>query len=352
MSAPQGRAQAFQVCARCSTRWAVGARPGTWCPRCHGVLLSPVSTRAPAQGTRNFRWVARPAVSSRKVERRSRSASPTPHYTSTPTWGLRDVPRDPDADRRVGRVERYAANAQNLVLVTAMLLALAAFAEVFRYGILLHNRVRLISPITLAVSDALVYFAQVGALLIGLAALITSSCWLIDQRRRTFAAAGSTDPRSVRTMLLLSMLPLVRIVMPGVYLTEVVRLRGGADADVHRELTLVRIWWAVWAASNALVVVQLLWNLRDSLQARADGVLLSAFVALVATVSAVLTLAVMRRLEGRTLRGSALSRPTRWVIASGTEQKPKQQPGTEKAETEKAETDRPEEKQPEAVTAS
>lgn len=358
MSAPQGRAQAFQVCARCSTRWAVGARPGTWCPRCHGVLLSPVSTRAPAQGARNFRWVARPSASSTKSERRSRSASPTPtpHYASTPTWGLRDIPRDPDADRRVGRVERYAANAQNLVVVTAMLLTLAAFAEVFRYGILLHNRERLISPITLAVSDALVYFAQVGALLIGLAALISSSCWLIDQRRRAFTAAGSTDPRSVRTMLLLSMLPLVRIVMPGVYLTEVVRLRGGADADVHRELTLVRVWWAVWAASNALVVVQLLWNLRDSLQARADGVLLSAFVALVAAVSAVLTLAVMRRLEGRTLRGSAMSRPTRWVIATGPEQKPKQQSEQqqpeEKQSEEKQSEEKPSEREPEAVTAS
>ncbi|MDV6232142.1 DUF4328 domain-containing protein [Rhodococcus cercidiphylli] len=352
MSAPQGRAQAFQVCARCSTRWAVGARPGTWCPRCHGVLLSPVSTRAPAQGTRNFRWVARPATSSTKAARRGRSATPTPtpHYASTPTWGLRDIPRDPEADRRVGRVERYAANAQNLVLVTAMLLALAAFAEVFRYGILLHNRVRLISPITLAVSDALVYFAQVGALVIGLAALITSSCWLIDQRRLAFTAAGSTDPRSVRPMLLLSMLPLVRIVMPGVYLTEVVRLRGGADADVHRELTLVRIWWAVWAASNALVIVQLLWNLRDSLQARADGVLLSAFVALVAAVSAVLTLAVMRRLEGRTLRGSAMSRPTRWVIATGTA------PKSNQPEQNQPEQKQPEEKQPEheseTVTAS
>ncbi len=357
MSAPQGRAQAFQVCARCSTRWAVGARPGTWCPRCHGVLLSPVSTRAPAHGARNFRWVARPAISSSRAEHRSRSVSPTPtpHYTSTPTWGLRDVPRDPEADRSIGRVERYAANAQNLVLVTAMLLALAAFAEVFRYGILLHNRVRLISPITLAVSDALVYFAQVGALLIGLAALITSSCWLIDRRRRTFAAAGSTDPRSVRTMLLMSMLPFVRIVMPGVYLTEVVRLRGGADADVHRELTLVRIWWALWAASNALVIVQLLWNLRDSLQARADGVLLSAFVALVAAVSAVSTLAVMRRLEGRTLRGSAVSRPTRWVIATGTEQKPKQ-PEQKQPEQKQPEEKQPEDKEPEyeseAVTAS
>ncbi|MEK8069406.1 DUF4328 domain-containing protein [Rhodococcoides navarretei] len=351
MTAPRGRAQAFQVCARCSTRWAVGARPGTWCPRCHGVLLSPVSSQAPAQGRRNFRWVARPAPSPTRAARPAGSTAPTPtpHYDSTPTWGLRDIPRDPEGNRHVGRVERYAANAQNLVIVTAMLLALAAFAEAFRYGILLYNRMRLVSPITLAVSDALVYFAQVGALVIGLAALIASSCWLIQQRRLAFAAAGTTEPRSVRWMLLLSMLPVVRIVMPGVYLTEVVRLRGAADADLHRELTLVRIWWAVWAASNALVIVQLLWNFRDSLQARADGVLLSAFVAVVAAVSAVLTLAVMRRLEGRTLRGSAVSRPTRWVIATGTAPKPKQQPDAETANTEKADTEK---KEPEAVTAS
>ncbi|WP_206491233.1 DUF4328 domain-containing protein [Rhodococcus sp. KRD162] len=326
MTAPQGRAQAFQVCARCSTRWAVGARPGTWCPRCHGVLLSPVSTRAPAQDRRNFRWVARPAEGNPRAARAPRTASPTPtptpHYDTMPTWGLRDTPRDTMADRRVGRIERYGASAQSLVLVTALLLGLAAIAEVFRYAILLYNRTRLVSPITLAASDALVYFAQVGALVVGLFALISSSCWLIEQRRHAFAAVGSSDPRSVRRMLLLSMLPVVRIVMPGVYLTEVVRLRGECEADVDRELALVRLWWGVWATSNVLVIVQLLWNLQGTLQARADGVLLSAFVAAVAAASAVLTLAVMRRFEGRTLRGSTLALPTRWVIATGTERRP------------------------------
>ncbi|OZC88615.1 hypothetical protein CH254_12020 [Rhodococcus sp. 06-412-2C] len=348
MTAPRGRAQAFQVCARCSTRWAVGARPGTWCPRCHGVLLSPVSTQAPAQGRRNFRWVARPATSRSTAARTTRTAAPTPtptpHYDSTPTWRLRDIPRDPAASRPVGRVEQYAANAQLLVVVTALLLALGAFAEVFRYGILLYNRTRLVSPITLAVSDALVYFAQVGSLVVGLFALIGSSCWLIRQRRLAFAAAGATDPRSVRWMLLLSMLPLVRIVMPGVYLTELARLRGDTEADVHRELFLVRIWWGVWAASNALVVVQLLWNLQGSLQARADGVLLSAVVAAVAAGSAVLTLAVMRRFEGRTLRGSALARPTRWVMATGNKATDIEATGPERSKEEPAEH--------EAVTAS
>lgn len=248
----------------------------------------------------------------------------------------------------MGRVEQYAANAQLLVFVTALLLALGAFAEVFRYGILLYNRTRLVSPITLAVSDALVYFAQVGSLVVGLFALVGSSCWLIRQRRLAFAAAGATDPRSVRWMLLLSMLPLVRIVMPGVYLTELARLRGDTEADVHRELFLVRIWWGVWAASNALVVVQLLWNLQGSLQARADGVLLSAVVAAVAAGSAVLTLAVMRRFEGRTLRGSALARPTRWVMATGKVTAPKatdiEATGPERSKEEPAEH--------EAVTAS
>ncbi|OZD06926.1 hypothetical protein CH275_06845 [Rhodococcus sp. 06-235-1A] len=349
MSAPQGRAQAFQVCARCGTRWAVGARPGTWCPRCHGVLLSPVSTRAPAQGRRNFRWVARPATSRSTSARATRTAAPTPtpHYESPPTWGLRDIPRDPAANRPVGRVEQYAAHAPLLVTVTAMLLLLAVFAEVFRYAILLYNRTRLVSPITLAASDALVYFAQVGGLVVGLFALIASACWLIEQRRLAFAAVGTTDPRSVRWMLLLSMLPLVRIVMPGVYLTEVVRLRGDSGADVHRERSLMGIWWGTWAASNALVIVQLLWNLQNTLQARADGVLLSAFVAAVAAGSAVLTLTVMRRFEGRTLRGSTVARPTRWVMATGNKAT-----GSETTGSDRTPMDRPAEQEPEAVTAS
>ena len=275
--------------------------------------------------------------------------TPTPRYDSTPTWGLRDVPRDSESGRYVGRVERYSANAQILVVVTALLLALAAVAEASRYGILVYNRTRLVSPITLATSDALVYFAQVGALVVGLFALVCTSCWLIRQRRVAFAAVGATDPRSVRWMLLSSMLPLVRIVMPGVYLTELARLRGDTDADVHRELKLVRIWWGVWAASNALVVVQILWNLRDTLQAEADGVLLSAIVAAVAAGSAVLTLAVMRRFEGRTLRGSALSRPTRWVIAPRSTGTGGTAPHDKAAEPSEPEHSEPE---PQAVTAS
>ena len=138
-------------------------------------------------------------------------------------------------------------------------------------------------------------------------------------------------------MLLLSMLPLVRIVMPGVYLTEIVRLRAEADGDVYRELTLIRIWWAVWATSNALVVVQVLWSLRNTLQARADGVLLAAVVALVAAVSAVLTLAVMRRLEGRTPArfGAVSSHP----LGHRTRMRAKAtQSETEQAETEQTET--------------
>lgn len=351
MPAPQERVPAFQACARCGTRWQVGARPGMWCPRCQGVLLSPVSARAPAQGRRNFRWVARPAVATPAVDPSAHraSATPTPRYETVPNWGLRDIPRDPAANRPSGRVEQYAARAQILVIVTAVLLAFAAVAEALRYGILLYNRTRLVSPVTLAVSDASVFFAQIGALVTGLLALITSSCWLIRQRRATFTADRAVDPRSVRWMLALSMLPVVRIVMPGVYLTEVVRLRVRTGYGDYREEALVRIWWSVWALSNVLVIVQLLWTMRGSLQARADGVLLSAVVALVAAVSAVLTLAVMRRLDGRTLTGSIVARPTRWVHATVSEQAVSEQTGSKQTGS-KQQPERLEVEQHEAVT--
>ncbi|MCL2534761.1 MAG: DUF4328 domain-containing protein [Nocardiaceae bacterium] len=301
-----------QVCARCASRWPVTGLPAQWCPRCQGLLLSPVDTDRPAPRTgRNFRWVARspyPPIARRRPA--PRRLGPTPRYTHVPRWGLVDpVPEEPDD--RPTRTETAADLAPTLLACTAIVFALAAAAEAFRYGLLVFNRVRLVDPLTLAVSDSMVWATQVSAPLVALAAAAACVCRLVVTRRDVLAARGLADPRSPRALAAGVLVPVVNLVMPGVFLTEI------ADGD-RRTLTAIRIWWCAWVANGVLVVVELLWRGRHTLQAQADGVLLAAVSAAVAAATALLTVHVIRRLDGLDLLGRP-QRTTRWINMPGTE---------------------------------
>ncbi|RDI16261.1 uncharacterized protein DUF4328 [Rhodococcus sp. AG1013] len=301
-----------QVCARCASRWPVAGSPAQWCPRCGGVLLSPVDTARPAPAAgRNFRWVARspyPPLGRRRPA--PRRLGPTPRYTQVPRWGLLDPP-PPEPDDRAPRTEVAADLAPTLLACTAIVFALAAVSEAFRYALLVFNRVRLVDPVTLAVSDAAVWATQVSAPLVALAAAVTTVCRLVVTRRDVFAARTLADPRTPRSLALGVLVPVVNLVMPGVYLTEIA-------GDDRRTRTVVRIWWATWAANGVLVAIGLLWRNQDSLQAQADSVVLAAITAAVGAATAVLTLYVIRCFDGLDLFGRP-RRVTRWVNAPQSE---------------------------------
>ncbi|PTR22520.1 uncharacterized protein DUF4328 [Rhodococcus sp. OK519] len=301
-----------QVCARCASQWPVAGAPAQWCPRCQGVLLSPVDTRRPAPPSgRNFRWVARSPYPP-EVRRRGRaSRGPTPRYRYIPRWGLLDPPPE-ERDERVGRTEVVADLAPTLLACAALVFGLATVAECFRYGLLVFNRVRLVDPLTLAISDAMVWSTQLSAPLVAVAAAFAVACRLRVERARVFAERGLADPRSLRELLVGVLLPGLNLVMPGVYLTEIV------DGD-RRLRRAVRLWWTSWIAGGILVVANVLWRNQDSLQARADGVVLSAITAAVGLVTALLALLVIRRFDGRDLLGRP-HRVTRWINASRPEE--------------------------------
>ncbi|WP_019931949.1 DUF4328 domain-containing protein [Nocardia sp. BMG111209] len=313
MSVPGGAGRGgavVQPCARCGSRWAVQGTPMHWCPRCRGVLLSPGPVDAPPE-RRNYRWVARPP--GRRPRGSARAAAPasagTPGYAEVPRWGLRDSPPAPAADRR-GRLARLADRVAGLLVLTAVLFALAAVAEIGRYLILLRNRTRLIPRALLVVSDVSLYLLAGFALLAALVTAIALVGWLIRARRTAYAAAGEQDPRPVWMVLCGCLVPVVNLLWPGVFLTELAR-----RAD-PRALRAVRIWWCAWVFDGVLVVVALCWHTADSLQARADGVMISAYTDLAAAAVALLSLWVVRRCEGRDLRGRA-RQPRRWVPAAG-----------------------------------
>ncbi|WP_280368481.1 DUF4328 domain-containing protein [Nocardia wallacei] len=302
-----------QPCARCGARWAVQGRPNHWCPRCRGVLLSPAPVDAPAE-RRNYRWVARPPGRQPRDGRPARPARPTPatpRYRETPRWGLRDEPPRP-APAAGGRLAAFVERRDRLLITTAVVFGLAAMAEFVRYLILLHNRTRLIHPAALLLSDLAVYVTACLALLFALAAAIGLIGSLVHARRSAYAEVGRRDPRSPRILWGGSLIPVVNLVFPGVFLTELARLRG----DDPRLPRAVRIWWCVWVLNGLLVAGALLWRTADSMQGQADGVAFTAWTDLAAAAVAVLSLWLVRLLEGCDLRGR-VRLPKRWVASVG-----------------------------------
>ncbi|MQY26950.1 DUF4328 domain-containing protein [Nocardia aurantia] len=310
MGAP-GSGAVVQPCARCGSRWAVQGAPMHWCPRCRGVLLSPGPVDAPPE-RRNYRWVARPpGRRPRPGGARPPVPAPggTPGYPDMPRWGLRDASPEPARQER-GRLARLADRVAGLLVLTAVLFALAAVAEIGRYLILLRNRTRLIPQALLVVSDVSLYLLAGFALLTALVTAVALVGWLIRVRRAAYAAAGERDPWPVPMLLCGCLIPVVNLLWPGVFLTELARRTD------PRALRAVRIWWCAWILDGVLVVAALCWHAADSLQARADGVMLSAWTDLAAAAVALLSLWVVRRCEGRDLRGRK-RQPQRWVPATG-----------------------------------
>ncbi|PXX63020.1 uncharacterized protein DUF4328 [Nocardia tenerifensis] len=299
-----------QPCARCGARWAVQSTPMHWCPRCRGVLLSPAPIDAPAE-RRNYRWVARkPDHRARRSPATGRTAASreTPRYTQIPRWGLLDPPPRPAAaePRPLTRLTKWAST---LLIATAALFAVAAVAELLRYLLLLRNRTRLIHPALLLCSDVFVVGAALLALLLALVTAVAVIGWLIDARRLAFREAGRADPRSVRTLVLGCVIPVVNLLWPGVFLTELVARR--ADP---RALRAIRIWWAAWVFGGLVTTAALAWRTADSLQVKADGVVFTAFTDLVAGAVALLTLAMMRAVEDRDALGRDRT-ARRWLVA-------------------------------------
>ncbi|MGK8521404.1 DUF4328 domain-containing protein [Nocardia asteroides] len=274
------------------------------------MLLSPAPIDAPAE-RRNYRWVARkPDHRGRRAQPIARPVTPagTPRYTQIPRWGLIDPP--PQAEGAVRRpLGKLTDSVTGLLVATVCVFALAAVAELARYAVLLHNRTRLIHPAILVTSDVFVIGAGVLALVLALLAALATVGRLIEIRRLAYAAAGRRDPRSRRALVCGCLVPVVNLLWPGVFLSEVAALRG--DPRVRRA---VRIWWAGWVFGGLVAAAALLWRTADSLQAQADGVLFTAFTDAVAAAVALLTLWVLRAIEQRDLLGRQRT-ARRWLIA-------------------------------------
>jgi hypothetical protein len=243
-----------------------------------------------------------------------------PAYREVPRWGLprvvwrRTVPLAAAPPDHVARMRALAGNATPLLWLTAVVAVLTAAAEGWRYALLLASRTDAVPVRPLRVSDVLVVTGGVMSVLAGALAAGVVLAWLV----RAYAAAAEqagVAPARPRWQLVAGVLvPGVNLLLAGAALAELEHAAlGGDPARRPRPSRLVLAWWAVWAAGLLLAAITLLWRLRDSVQAQADGVVLTAATDLLAAAVAVLTVIVLRRLSAL-LSPAALRRSRRRVV--------------------------------------
>jgi hypothetical protein len=230
-----------------------------------------------------------------------------PGYSTPPRWGFpalawrwpTTIPgASTDQPVTVDRVRTVAGHASAMMWALACLALLTAGGEVWRYVLLIKSRTGALSSRLVATSDAVVTIAGVLTLAFTVLAAIVALWWLHLARHAAADLADQQVSRPDWQVLVYLLVPGVNLAMAGVILTELEHqvLRRPAT-DRPRPTKPLAIWWAVWAAAGILFAVTVVWRFRDSVQAHADSVILSALTDLAAAAVAVLTALLIRRLS-------------------------------------------------------
>jgi hypothetical protein len=279
------------------------------CPRC----LRPVPSMRGAPGVCVYcghslsavGWVAWPPGGYGEAARsRRRVGYPGPPvYAYPPRWGFplltwrRPMSIVPVPVSPAVRARALAGTAGPLLWLAAVISLLAAAAELWRYALLLDSRFDALPASRLRLSDALVVTSGVVAVLAGGLAALVSLLWVLRAYDAAADVAGVRPSRSKPVLLAGWLVPGPNLLVPGATLAEIehAALRRPAQRRPAPS-RLVRVWWVAWVVGAVLAWATLLWSVRDSTQAQADGVLLHAAVDVAAAVVAGLTALVIRSL--------------------------------------------------------
>jgi uncharacterized protein DUF4328 len=185
-----------------------------------------------------------------------------------------------------------------MMWAVAALSVIAAGGEVWRYVLLLRSRTGALSSRLVATSDAVVTVAAILALAFAVLAVIVTLWWLRLARHAAADLAEQGLARKDWQVVVYLLVPGVNLAMAGVVLAELEHqiLRRPPDERPNPTRS-VRVWWATWLAAGLLFAATVAWRFRDTVQAHADGVLLTALTDLAATAVAVLTALMIRRLS-------------------------------------------------------
>jgi len=259
-------------------------------------------------GRPRVRWIAQPPPGAVRPPptRRAEPYTGPPSYPAPPRWGFPNLTwRWPTAvpgtasgrPHPVQRLRTLGYNAGAALWTVAVFAAVTAGAEIWRYVLVAQSRSSALSPGVVGASDALVLSGALLTFVLALLAFGGSLWWLLTARTVAAEIAGEEPSRSGQQAVLGVLVPGVNLVMAGSILAELEHsvLRRPASRR-PRPSRLVLCWWGVFAANGVLLVLTIVWRMRDGVQAQADAVLLTAVTDLAGAALATVTALVVRRL--------------------------------------------------------
>ncbi len=274
--------------------------------------MPPPPVAATRRPDRRIRWVARrpPEAMPAPRMRRDTQTVDTPRYLQIPQWGLIDeVIDEPETDG--DRVAGWAASLTPMLVTLATLLAVAAVAQAWVYGLLVVNRTEPVNGTLVNWSYAITWGLGVVSMAMVVACTGAFIAWLWHQRDLAYTAIDRVDPRPVWHLVVGCGVPVVNLVAPAVFIHELVRC--GHPSPAGRLVRTLRLWWVSWVALNVFAAVTL--SIRftsDSIQWGANAVLLTVFCDLAGAAFAF----TATRLHHRVADPAARSEPAiRWLAA-------------------------------------
>jgi hypothetical protein len=203
------------------------------------------------------------------------------------------------ASDEVRPIDRLAVLSRSVIGVLfgfAVLSAVAAGAEIWRYVLLVQGREAALNRSVVAFSDGFVLTAGLLASILALLPAGLSIWWLLVARQAASDASGDDPPRPLWQVLVGILVPVANLPMALSIAGELEHAVLGRARDVRpKPSRQVLVWWGAWVLNWVLLGVTIGWRFRGDVQSMADSVVLVALTDLAAALLAVLTALAVRR---------------------------------------------------------
>jgi uncharacterized protein DUF4328 len=191
------------------------------------------------------------------------------------------------------------------LLVTIVVLGVAALLHVVRYALLIVNRTVLLNKVVAFAATWLGVLASVIAFFMVVASLVVLTNWLIARRAAAFAHHRRSDPRRTSALRAGCLVPLVNLFWAPVYVIELasVEERNGLRRPIA-------VWWIVWFFSTAVSIFSIATSFTQDPQGIANNTVTTIVAYLLALLTLRLALKVFLGFERQPVERPA----KRWVM--------------------------------------